>query len=420
MRLGKMFPALMVLVGAAVFFSGCTVPDVTGMFAPTAASVSTGAAPNMNRPTPVPFKRTPTKSPTPTRRPATATPDLAATQAAVDGTSTAVALHATATTQACLHPTTAITSDWSAVLCDTFDTNRNGWDIRKRDNSALLGTFDVIDSKYRWTMQARRSLVLPVEPKMKAVTDFYLTTEVKRARSDSPAQYGVMFRNDGVSCYLFQISDDGVFGIWLSDRGQWDTLVDWTRTDTIHPFEVNRLTVIGEDSHFTFYLNDALVHELDDATLGKGTVGVSAGLNNEGDTAALEFDNFEVRVPPPGWVRPTAAPTLVPPTVKATVLPTREPTLPPPQASTALPQSSACNLDAGNAGILVVNHFDGLMTFTMLNHEYKLDGHTEQLVQMPGGQEFTVSVSVVGVGKTNFGPLSLNAGECVRYEPDAE
>jgi hypothetical protein len=74
-------------------------------------------------------------------------------------------------------------------------------------------------------------------------------------------------------------------------------------------------------------------------------------------------------------------------------------------------------LDAGTAGILVVNHFDGLMTITLLNHEYKLDGHTQQLIQVPGGQEFTVSVSVVGVGKTNFGPVALSAGECVRYEP---
>ncbi|MBI4673201.1 MAG: hypothetical protein HY741_16220 [Chloroflexi bacterium] len=65
------------------------------------------------------------------------------------------------------------------------------------------------------------------------------------------------------------------------------------------------------------------------------------------------------------------------------------------------------------------NDFDGLMTFTVLNQEYKLDGHTQQWVQVPGGQEFTASVSVVGVGKTNFGPVSLQAGECVRYQPRA-
>jgi hypothetical protein len=76
-----------------------------------------------------------------------------------------------------------------------------------------------------------------------------------------------------------------------------------------------------------------------------------------------------------------------------------------------------CNLSPGNAGILVINDFDGQLTFTVLNHEYKIPGHSQQIVQVPGGQSFTASVSVVGVGKTNFGPVTLDAGQCVKYEP---
>lgn len=124
----------------------------------------------------------------------------------------------------------------------------------------------------------------------------------------------------------------------------------------------------------------------------------------------------------PATATPRATVTRAKPSATAVkptnVPPTRAPVVPPTQVPpSAPPQGSVCNLEPGNAGILVVNHFDGLMTITLLDHEYKLDGHTELLVQVPGGQDFTVSVSVVGVGKTNFGPVALNAGECVRYEP---
>jgi hypothetical protein len=66
---------------------------------------------------------------------------------------------------------------------------------------------------------------------------------------------------------------------------------------------------------------------------------------------------------------------------------------------------------------VVKNNFVGLMTMTMFNHEYHIDPHSQSLLQVPGGQECTVSVSVQGVGKTNFGPLTLQPGDCVLYEP---
>ncbi|TAH50231.1 MAG: hypothetical protein EYC68_14745 [Chloroflexota bacterium] len=144
-------------------------------------------------------------------------------------------------------------------------------------------------------------------------------------------------------------------------------------------------------------------------------------------------------VPPTNTVvPPTATATTIPPTATAipatnTVAPPTE-TKAPPTATKAAPTNtvarptnpppptqppSGCPIDPGNAGILVVNNFDGLMTFTVLNTEYKIDPHTQLLVQVPGGQEFTASVSVQGVGKTNFGPVSVPAGECVRYAPTA-
>jgi hypothetical protein len=143
-------------------------------------------------------------------------------------------------------------------------------------------------------------------------------------------------------------------------------------------------------------------------------------------------------VPPTNTLAPTGTPTEVPtetPTVapSATAVPPTATSVPPtvtpppptpvPAKPTAIPPTkqpvsqNPCNLDPGNAGILVINDFDGLLTFTVLNHEYKVPGHGQQIVQVPGGVKFTASVSVVGVGKTNFGPVTLDAGQCVKYEP---
>jgi hypothetical protein len=110
----------------------------------------------------------------------------------------------------------------------------------------------------------------------------------------------------------------------------------------------------------------------------------------------------------PGVVEPTA--TNVP------VVPTNPP--PPPVQPTQAPVvQNPCSLSPGKAGLLVVNHFDGDMTFTVANHEYHVPGHGQQVVQVDAGTPFTFSVSIVGVGKLNGGPYTLNAGECVRYEP---
>lgn len=130
-------------------------------------------------------------------------------------------------------------------------------------------------------------------------------------------------------------------------------------------------------------------------------------------------------VPPTSTAMATATP--VPPTTTsipatATKAPPTATKLPPTAAPTKPPPTNppaACPIDPGNAGILVINNFDGLMTFTVLNQEYRIDPRSQMWVQVPGGQEFTASVSVVGVGKTNFGPVSLQAGQCVRYEPTA-
>jgi hypothetical protein len=124
---------------------------------------------------------------------------------------------------------------------------------------------------------------------------------------------------------------------------------------------------------------------------------------------------------PPPTVTSTPTVSVTPTLAEATatnvpVVPTNPP-LPPAQPTQAPVVQNPCSLSPGKGGLLVVNHFDGDMTFTVANHEYHVPGHSQQVVQVDAGTPFTFSVSIVGVGKLNGGPFTLDAGECVRYEP---
>lgn len=350
----------------------------------------------------------PSRTPFPTTNPAKFT----ATAQAVKQQAAQRAAQATATMQACLHASPIAPADWKVVLCDPFTSNANDWSTNSHDSDFSTGNFSITNSKYTMEYLAKRGFVGRLYPKMNPVSDLYYSAELQRTAGEPGGRYGIFLRNTGSDYYLFQIRDDRDFVIALHAEGEWKPdLVSWTHSDAIRPGEVNRLTVTAIGSHFVFYINDVQVSELDESTLGKGVVGFAVELSNAGETITVRADNFELRVPGAGGAAPA-------PGAQATPVPAA-PTAPA-ASPTASPSGSGCNLEPGNAGILVINHFGGLMTFTVLNHEYKLDGNTEQLVQVPGGQEFTASVSVVGVGKTNFGPISLEAGKCVTYDPGTQ
>lgn len=109
--------------------------------------------------------------------------------------------------------------------------------------------------------------------------------------------YGLMFRNDGINYYFFEIRDDQFFRFSRWYQNDWKILINWTQSTAIRPSQANRLAVKAEGSHFTFFINDQPVGEADDNRVSGGRVGVEIELFSGRDSATLEFDNFEVRAP---------------------------------------------------------------------------------------------------------------------------
>ncbi len=297
--------------------------------------------------------------------------------------------------------------DWNLVLCDNFDVATNGWSTSSVNSEFLSGKRSISNGRYVWQLTAKQGVVSRIWPRGTNASDFFVTVQAQKREGDRNAGYGFVFRNQGENYYTFTLWDDGRFQVRKHSEGAWSTLMNGADTAIVRAGQVNQLSVEAKGDRFAFTINGQNVGTIQDNQLSQGFVGLIIQFGS-GTNATIDFDQFVLLTP-----NSKSKPRPVIP------LPAARPTNPPVVAQPTQPPSSGCPLDPGNAGIRVVNQFDGLMTFTILNHEYKLDPHTEQLVQVPGGQPFTVSVSVVGVGKTDFGPLTLQPGECELYRPNA-
>jgi serine/threonine-protein kinase len=205
---------------------------------------------------------------------------------------------ATADVQACIHDAPLAPSGWTVVLCDTFDTNENDWYTGEYEGNLVTGEKLIADGKYRWDATALGNVVWWSIPDVTLETDFYLTVEAKRISGVENGQYGLVFRKvDGDNYALFKIEDSQYFKFSLKYEGEWDTVIDWTETSAVRPGKTNRVTVIAQGSHYTFYINDQYVAEAEDDRLSQGKAGMAIELVNTDDTAVFEFDNLEIRAP---------------------------------------------------------------------------------------------------------------------------
>ncbi len=205
---------------------------------------------------------------------------------------------ATATTQACIHDTLLAPADWAVVLCDTFSTNEQDWFTGEYDGDLISGEKLLTDGKYRWDATASEDAVWWSIPDITLGDDFYLTVEIRRTSGVENGQYGLVFRKADADNYaIFKIQDNQSFKVSFRHEGEWSTVIDWTETSAVRPDKVNRVTIIAQGEHYTFYVNDQLVGEAQDDRLSQGKAGIMIELVGAGDTAIFEFDNLEIRAP---------------------------------------------------------------------------------------------------------------------------
>ncbi len=232
----------------------------------------------------------------------------ATAQAATDTVSTEqarVAQEATATaqvveaTQAALAANISRWTSWPMVYADDFASDQRLWTSGPFDGDRASGKQSVAGGVYLWNIKAKDGVHLRGDvAKVGAVNDFYVSVEARLSSGPSDADYGLVLRRTSNSFYYFSVAASGdYYSFSALDDGTWTTLIDWTRTDTLYTSEPNRLTAIGEGSHFYFFINNELVAEYEDSRMPSGEMGLGIELNTQGDNGVFEFDNFVVRSP---------------------------------------------------------------------------------------------------------------------------
>lgn len=187
---------------------------------------------------------------------------------------------------------------WPVQFEDTFDQvdEAKDWPLGSQDDPLASISWSITGGKYDWEAEAKDSFVWWAYPTLDSASDFYLAASARQLSGPGTGEYGLVYRiTENDDYYLFELSADGQFAVFLNDVNGWEALLDWQDSDAIQLEGVNQMAVIAQGEQFYFFINGQKVADLYDDRLAEGKVGLLIGLSNEGDAGRWEFDNFEYR-----------------------------------------------------------------------------------------------------------------------------
>jgi hypothetical protein len=190
------------------------------------------------------------------------------------------------------------------AFLDTFTSDTNDWPNASscdEDHKEwfILWKYQINNGKYRIEHSAIKGVFQWYKPYgLQSQSDFYLVVYAALVNGVQTSVYGLKFKeeNNG-NDYIFEGSNDGYYRVTLQKSSQLVTLVSLTKSDAIRcSNQVNRLAVVAQGNHFTFFINSQFVAYLEDDTIQSGKVEPAVELS-AGENATVEFDNFELRTP---------------------------------------------------------------------------------------------------------------------------
>ncbi len=205
----------------------------------------------------------------------------------------------TLTAEAAIASATARADGWNFVIEDSFDDREVNWTSHLLHEGHLISERVFLDGRYRWEMEPLDEVFTYLLRGRYVATDFYLAVDADQVSGPASSDYGLVFRvaDDYLFLYFGIYEADGEFLVLRSDEYDWVTLVELTYSPFIRQGSPNRLAVLAEGSHYTFFINDHYVGAADDDTLDGGDTGLMVELRTAHVTNVFEFDNFELRLP---------------------------------------------------------------------------------------------------------------------------
>jgi hypothetical protein len=186
---------------------------------------------------------------------------------------------------------------WRQAFSEPFDSDVGRWLLLDEPQGYATQKSTIANGVYHWETEAHQDFVSYVYPASDQASDFHATVRARRVSGTMSGEYGLVFRILGESYYRFVVSDLGLFTVEKYNLGEWTDLISSSLSTEIRPGEINALTVAASGDQFTFYINGTRVGEAQDRSITNGYIGVTIGLQEEGDVAVFEFDEFEVWVP---------------------------------------------------------------------------------------------------------------------------
>lgn len=184
--------------------------------------------------------------------------------------------------------------DWEVVLCEQFDDNRNEWQVESQDNPYARYTSAITDGKFVIDYTAKGFAGY----QRTAVTwftigeekDFALSIKGLMDSSFQDASWGIAFRGDGDSFFLFSISNDGTYKFEVFEKGGWVPLITPKNTNSIQMGKENTLRIEAGGQDFYFSINDIMINQFNGALLeGKEILLIVSA--KEGVSAVFTFDD---------------------------------------------------------------------------------------------------------------------------------
>jgi hypothetical protein len=204
---------------------------------------------------------------------------------------------ATATAVAAINAVSELTKDWRTVLKERFDSNKNYlWYTFDTDDELAKTIVEVKDGAYIWELTAHDEFFEWVGSRVRTVSSFHLSVDAHMTIGEN-GEYGVIFRENDKDFYVFRMVDAQFFGVSKNIDDEWTTILDLTESGAIKPYQVNRISIMGQRTHFYFFINDQFVAEVEDDSIPYGGIGFYVSLCEKGDKAVIEFDNVIMLAP---------------------------------------------------------------------------------------------------------------------------
>ncbi len=179
---------------------------------------------------------------------------------------------------------------------DDFSDPDSGWEVADHDGGRLAyadGSYSVVgaaEDRMIWGVASRNfaDLVVDVD-----------ATQVSAPANNNNA-YGIFCRvqpgatGDG---YAFLISGDGFYSIQRITGGDYEPLVNWSRSDVIRQGNAtNHIQAVCNGDYLALIVNGELLAEARDGTYTEGDIALVAG-TLEAEPTEILFDNLVIRRP---------------------------------------------------------------------------------------------------------------------------